>query len=54
MFCDYQINLRNTVFKEEGRDIQYFGKGGRSLYGGLGGLDNHLETMLYYVTLISL
>ena len=41
-----------------GRDIQYFQKGGRTLYGGtwhfIGGLDNHSATMLYYLTLISL
>ena len=41
-----------------GRDIQYFQKGGRTLYGGtwhfIGGLDNPLETLIYHLTLISL
>ena len=42
-----------------GGDIQYFWKGERSLYGGtwhfIGGLlDNHLQIMLYYLTLLGL
>ena len=39
-------------------DIKYFWEGGRTLHGGtwhfIGGLDNHLGTMLCYLTLISL
>ena len=41
-----------------GRDIQNFWEWGKTLYGETwhftGGLNNHLETMLYYLTLISL
>ena len=41
----------------EGEDIQYFWDGERILSGGawhfIRGLDNHLETMLYYLTLKS-
>ena len=40
------------------RDIQYFWGRARPLYGRtwhfIEGLDNYLETMLYYLTLISL
>ena len=40
------------------RDIQYFWEGRRTINWGswhfIGGLDNHLETMLYYLTLIIL
>ena len=39
-------------------DIQYLWEGGRTLYGEtwhfIDGLGNHLETMLYHLTLISL
>ena len=42
----------------DGRDIQYFCEGGKTLYGGtwyfIGGPNNLLETMLYYFTLVSL
>ena len=67
MFCDYQINLRNTASlksslycrgEKKGGGIQYFWEGGRTLYEEnwhfIGALDNHLETMLYYFTLKSL
>ena len=69
MFCDYQINLGNTINLISslegwgggdggGGDIQYFWEGGRTLYGRtwhfLGRLDNLLETVLYYLTLIRL
>ena len=41
-----------------GGDIQYFSEGGKTLNGEnwhfIGELDNHLETILYYLTLISL
>ena len=41
-----------------GRDIEYFWREGRTLYGEtwhfIGGLDNNFETMLYYFTLIKL
>ena len=41
-----------------GCTLWYFREGGRTLYGGswhfMGGLDNPLETMLYYLILISL
>ena len=44
--------------KGRGGDIEYFWEGGRTLYGGtchfIGGLDNHLETMLFYLTLINI
>ena len=39
----------------EAGDIQYFWEGGERYMGGIwhfiGGLDNHLETMFYYLTL---
>ena len=69
MFCGYQINLGSTSNPnsslsrgKEGEgergDIQYFWEGGRTLYGEtwhfIGGLDDHLEAILYYITLISL
>ena len=59
MFCNYQINLENTTIAPKGGgDIQYFWEEGRTLYEGtwnfIGGLDNHLESMLYYLTLIIL
>ena len=61
MFCDYEINLGNTAnlnLKGKVGDIQYFRDGGTTLSGGtwhfMGGFDNPLETMLYYLTLISL
>ena len=52
----YQFQLE--PLRVVGGDIQYFWEGGRTLYGEtshfIGRLDNHLETMLYYLTLISL
>ena len=58
--CDYQINLGNTTiaaFKGRGEILNISRKGGEP-YGGtwyfIGDLDNHLETMLYYLTLTSL
>ena len=63
MFCDHQINIRNAInlkssLQGEGVDIQYFWEEGDPYIGGtlhfIGVLDNHLETMLYQLTLISL
>ena len=60
MSYHYQINLGNATNLNSslGGDIQYFWEGRRTLHGGtwhfIVGLDNHLETMLYYLTLISL
>ena len=53
--------MKNYQFKWQhltgGVDIQYFWERGKTLYGGtwhfIGGLDNPVETMLYYLTLIS-
>ena len=48
----------SEIFMSEMSDIQYFWEVGRTLHGGtwhfMGELDNPLETMLYYLTLISL
>ena len=63
VFCDFQINLRNTTDlksslywggEKKGGDIQYFWEGRRTLYGGNWYFIGHLETMLYYLTLESL
>ena len=48
VFCDYQINLGNTTNLNS---INISGEGGRTLYKWT--WHNHLETMLYYLTLIS-
>ena len=55
MFCDYQVNLGNTANLNstlyEGKIFYISGKGGEPY---MGGIDNSLETMLYYRTLVSL
>ena len=57
MFCDYQINLGNTVKQQPlRRTYSKFLGSGENLGGTwhfMGGLDNPLETMLYYLTLIN-
>ena len=61
VICNYQVNLENATNLSSSLlgvgDIQYFWKGGRTLYRRtwyfIGGLDNHLETTLNYLTLIS-
>ena len=55
MFCDYQVNLGNTTnlnsSTEGWRYSIYLGRGEKPY---VGGLDNHLGTMLYYLILIRL